>query len=142
MLFRSPILDVLVGSGLYDAVIVVTRYFGGVLLGTGGLVRAYSSAAREGLAQSVIIEKQEGAIYQIATDYQGLGKIQYQAGEQNIPIMQADYAENVKLELVLTQEQEGHFFQGITEATGGKAHIQKIRDLNFAVVDGQVELFG
>ena len=90
----------------------------------------------------MIIEKQEGAIYQIATDYQGLGKIQYQAGEQNIPIMQADYAENVKLELVLTQEQEGHFFQGITEATGGKAHIQKIRDLNFAVVDGQVELFG
>ena len=137
-----PILDVLVGSGLYDAVIVVTRYFGGVLLGTGGLVRAYSSAAREGLAQSVIIEKQEGAIYQIGTDYQGLGKIQYQAGEQNIPIMQADYGENVKLELVLTQEQEGHFFQGITEATGGKAQIQKIRDVNFAVVDGQVELFG
>ena len=99
-------------------------------------------SAREGLAQSVIIEKQEGAIYQIATDYQGLGKIQYQAGEQNIPIMQADYAENVKLELVLTQEQESHFFQGITEATGGKAHIQKIRDLNFVVVDGQVELFG
>ena len=137
-----PILDVLVGSGLYDAVIVVTRYFGGVLLGTGGLVRAYSSAAREGLAQSVIIEKQEGAIYQIGTDYQGLGKIQYQAGEQNIPIMQADYGENVKLELVLTQEQEGHFFQGITEATGGKAQIQKIRDVNFALVDGQVELFG
>ena len=109
-----PILDVLVGSGLYDAVIVVTRYFGGVLLGTGGLVRAYSSAAREGLAQSVIIEKQEGAIYQIATDYQGLGKIQYQAGEQNIPIMQADYAENVKLELVLTQEQEGQI---------GRSHV-------------------
>lgn len=137
-----PILDVLVGNGLYDTVIVVTRYFGGVLLGTGGLVRAYSAAAREGLAQAVVIEKQQGALYQICTDYQGLGKIQYLAGEQGVPVMKADYAEDVKMEIVLTHEQAERFSKDITEATGGKAQIRKIRDVDFAVVDGKVELFG
>lgn len=136
-----PILDVLTGSGLYDTVIVVTRYFGGVLLGTGGLARAYSAAAREGLAQAVIIEKRQGALYELCTDYQGLGKIQYLAGEQGVPVVKADYGENVKMELALTQEQAEKFFQDVTEATGGKAQIQKIREVYFAVIDGQVEFF-
>lgn len=71
------------GEELYNTAVVVTRYFGGTLLGTGGLVRAYSKAVQEGLAQSEIIEKQYGSILEIGTDYQGLGKIQYMVGEKN-----------------------------------------------------------
>ena len=78
-----PMLDVLLGENLYNTAVVVTRYFGGTLLGTGGLVRAYSRAVQEGLAQSDIIEKIYGAILQIETDYNGLGKIQYLIGEKN-----------------------------------------------------------
>ena len=62
-------LDVLLGAGIYNAAIVVTRYFGGVLLGTGGLVRAYSGAVQAGLAASTVIEKHHGISLQVTTDY-------------------------------------------------------------------------
>ncbi len=136
-----PMLDVLLGSGLYDIAVVVTRYFGGTLLGTGGLVRAYSAAVREGLAHAVIIEEQEGVIYQIQTDYQGLGKIQYLAGEQGVSILQADYTETVELEILLPCGGVKRFLDDVTEATGGKAQIEKRKETRFALVDGKVELF-
>ena len=70
----KPMLDVLKGEALCNTAVVVTRYFGGTLLGTGGLVRAYSQAVKEGLASSVIITKIRGVKLKIATDYTGLGK--------------------------------------------------------------------
>ena len=70
-----PMLDVLCGQQLYDVAVVVTRYFGGVLLGTGGLVRAYSQAVQEGLLHCEIIEKKKGIPVEIVTDYTGLGKL-------------------------------------------------------------------
>ena len=69
-----PMLDVLLGEGLRDVCAVVTRYFGGTLLGTGGLVRAYSGAVQEGLRRSVIVEKLPGKRLHILTDYNGIGK--------------------------------------------------------------------
>lgn len=137
-----PMLDVLLGNGLYDTAVVVTRYFGGTLLGTGGLVRAYSAAVREGLAHAVIIERQEGVVYQIQADYQGLGKIQYLAGEQGLTILRADYAEAVELEILIPCEKVEGFLGDVTEATGGRARIGKLKETCFALVDGQVELFG
>ena len=88
-----PMLDVLLGAGLTNVVVVVTRYFGGVLLGTGGLVRAYSQAVQEGLANSIVIEKIWGTILNIKTDYTGLGKIQYILAQEEIPVLQTEYAE-------------------------------------------------
>lgn len=136
-----PMLDVLLGNELRDTAVVVTRYFGGTLLGTGGLVRAYSAAVREGLAHAVIIEKRAGEIYQIQTDYQGLGKIQYLAGERGLAILKADYAEAVRLEILIPKGEADGFLQAVTEATGGKAEIEKIREGCFATIDGQVKLF-
>ena len=72
-----PMLDVLLKEGIHNTAVVITRYFGGVLLGTGGLVRAYQGAVQKGLDAAVIIEKFEGQILLITTDYTGLGKIQY-----------------------------------------------------------------
>jgi len=69
-----PILDVILGSGVHNICVVVTRYFGGTLLGTGGLVRAYSGAAKEGLKGSVIVEKCPGRLMKIAADYTDIGK--------------------------------------------------------------------
>ena len=80
----KPMLDVLIGEEIHNAAIVVTRYFGGTLLGTGGLVRAYSAAAKQGLASSVIITKNPGVKLRLATDYAGLGKIQYILGQRGI----------------------------------------------------------
>ena len=80
----KPMLDVLTGAGLHQVVVVVTRYFGGTLLGTGGLVRAYSSSVQAGLASSQIVTRISGSKLQITTDYTGLGKIQYILGESGI----------------------------------------------------------
>lgn len=69
-----PMLDVVQGAGLRNVLVVVTRYFGGTLLGTGGLVRAYSQAVQEGLANSVLIDEICGVRLLIETDYNGIGK--------------------------------------------------------------------
>ena len=72
----KPMLDVLLGEEVHDVAVVVTRYFGGTLLGTGGLVRAYSASTKEGLLASKVITKMYGQLVSIETDYTGLGKIQ------------------------------------------------------------------
>lgn len=69
-----PMLDVILGEDIYNIAVVVTRYFGGVLLGTGGLVRAYSKAVQEGLSESLLIEKKKGISLKVTTDYTGIGK--------------------------------------------------------------------
>ncbi len=86
----KPILDVILGNQIINAAIVVTRYFGGILLGTGGLVRAYQKAAQEALENSVIAEKSSGIQCQITTDYNGLGKIQYLSGQEGISCWTSD----------------------------------------------------
>ena len=82
-----PMLDVLLREGITNVAVVVTRYFGGVLLGTGGLVRAYQAATQAGLAASVIIEKRPGRKLVIDTDYNGLGKLQYLFAQLGISIL-------------------------------------------------------
>ena len=85
---------------------VVTRYFGGTLLGTGGLVRAYSKAVQEGLACSRVITKRHGILLEIGTDYNGVGKLQYLFGQRGIPITDSQYTENVKLQVLVPKSEE------------------------------------
>ena len=82
-----PMLDVLLGEDVHNVCVVVTRYFGGTLLGTGGLVRAYSGAVKEGLAASEIVEKKRAFEMKIVTDYTGVGKIQYILGQENMTVL-------------------------------------------------------
>ena len=96
-----PMLDVILGEDIYNVAVVVTRYFGGVLLVTGGLVRAYSKAVQEGLAGSLVIEKKKGISLKVTTDYTGIGKIQYIAGERQIPILDSEYTDKVVLKLLV-----------------------------------------
>lgn len=119
----KPILDVLEGNELTNAVIVVTRYFGGILLGTGGLVRAYQKASIEGIHNSVIAEKTEGIRVRIQTDYTGLGKIQYIAGNEQVEIVNTEYQEHVLLTVVCETEKFDSFISKVTEATAGKAIV-------------------
>lgn len=136
----KPMLDVLLGEELYNTAVVVTRYFGGTLLGTGGLVRAYSKAVQEGLAQSRIIEKQYGTILEIGTDYQGLGKIQYIIGENKIPLLDSQYTDVVTLQVLLPVGDKERFAAELTEGTNGRARIEEKEELYYGVLDGQVLL--
>lgn len=136
-----PMLDVLLGVGLYNTAVVVTRYFGGVLLGTGGLVRAYSKAVQEGLAASTVIEKIYGCSLKVVTDYTGIGKIQYIAGERGIPILDSQYTDKVELSLLVPADQMASVQKAITEGTNGRAKMEKEKDLYYADVNGTVEIF-
>ena len=134
----KPMLDVLLGEEMYNTAVVVTRYFGGTLLGTGGLVRAYSKAVQEGLAQSSIIVKQYGAILKIETDYNGLGKIQYLIGERKIPVLDSEYTDKVQIRIILPEKETDRFVRELTEATNGRVKTEIIEKLYYALLDGQV----
>lgn len=119
-----PMLEVLLKEEIHDAAVVVTRYFGGVLLGTGGLVRAYQRAVQEGLAACEIIEKRQGVRLLVGTDYNGLGKLQYLLGSERIPILDTQYAADVVMEILVPAERKDFVEKGITEQTGGKARME------------------
>ncbi len=118
-----PILDVLTGEDLQDTILVVTRYFGGILLGTGGLIRAYTQAAKAALHASWIVTRRPGVILEITTDYNGLGKLQYILGQHRISAREPRYTDIVQLTVTLPAEEAGQIEAEITEATAGKAKL-------------------
>ncbi len=118
-----PILEVLTGSGIRNLVVVVTRYFGGTLLGTGGLVRAYTKAAQAGIAASGARQMRYGYGLTIVTDYNGIGKIQYLMGQRGISTEGAEYAEQVTVRVTVPYEEKDAVVKEITEATAGRAEI-------------------
>lgn len=136
-----PMLDVLLKENIHDVAVVVTRYFGGTLLGTGGLVRAYSKAVQAGLASSIILERLSGVRLEIAADYGDLGKIQYLMGEQKIPILHASYTDSVSLEALVPASLLESFCQDLTEGTAGRALLTKGDACSYALHQGEVLLF-
>ncbi len=122
----KPILEVLLGMEVCNAVIVVTRYFGGTLLGTGGLVRAYTQAAQAGMAASGICIMRRGILLKITTDYNGIGRIQYMLGQKKIAIEEPEYTDVVLLKIKVPCEDEERIRKEITEVTAGKAQIEKV----------------
>ncbi len=136
-----PILEVLLGEEVHNALVVVTRYFGGTLLGTGGLVRAYTEAAHAGLAASRIIEKERGQRLSLYTDYTGIGKIQYILGQNGIPIQNSVFEAAVTMEIVAPLPQKERIIKELVEATSGKIRYEEGEEVVFAMVDGNMELF-
>ncbi|MCI9619415.1 MAG: YigZ family protein [Dorea sp.] len=136
----KPILEVIKGEELRNTLIVVTRYFGGTLLGTGGLVRAYSAAAKAGIASSVIITRIPGIKLHITTEYTGLGKIQYILGQRGITTLDSVYTDKVELE-VLTAEAEAEAVKAeLTEGTNGQAIIETGAVCHFAKINGTPQI--
>lgn len=136
-----PMLEVLLGEGIHNAAVVVTRYFGGTLLGTGGLVRAYSKAVQEGLRNSVIIEKQQGFLLKMETDYNGIGKIQYILGQKGLTITDSEYTDIVKLETLVPEALVENLKEEITEGTNGRTVYLECSPVCFALVEGKPHIF-
>ena len=136
-----PMLDVLLREGITNVAVVVTRYFGGVLLGTGGLVRAYQSATQAGLAASKIIEKRQGKKLIIHTDYNGLVKLQYLFGQQKTAILDTEYAADVVLTILVPVEQKDFLYKEIIEQTNGTAQMEWGEDAVYALIDKTVQIF-
>ena len=133
-----PMLDVILGMELYNTAVVVTRYFGGILLGTGGLTRAYSGAVQAGLAASTIIEKIRASYLSVETDYTGYGKLQYLAAQQDWPVENTEFTDIVTMKILVPCPKEHAARKAFNEATNGKGKIEKIRELYFAKADGEI----
>ena len=136
-----PMLDVLLGEEIHDVAVVVTRYFGGTLLGTGGLVRAYSRAVQEGLRNSKVIEKVLGSRLVIGTDYNGIGKIQYLLGQRGIPVVDSRYTDVVELEILIEESAVSELLDAVTEATSARAVFQEEKGIYFAFIDKEPIIF-
>ena len=136
-----PMLDVLLKEEIHNVAVVVTRYFGGTLLGTGGLVRAYQKATQEGLAASVIIDKQQGRKLTIGTDYTGLGKIQYLIGKENLTTIDTIYTDQVEIIVMVPSEIQSKFEKDIIEATSGNARISWGDEVLYAMVENILKIF-
>ena len=126
-----PMLEVLLGEGIRNVAVVVTRYFGGVLLGTGGLVRAYTQAVKEGLLNCKKGVMCYGTRLSIKASYTDIGKIQYILGQENIPIENSVYAEDVEFTILFQENKEKELVKKITEGTNARAKISIIERLYF-----------
>ena len=120
-----PMLEVLKKQGLKDTVVVVTRYFGGIKLGGGGLIRAYGKATTEGLQAAQIVERRLHHLMKVSVEYTWLGKVENEVRGSSYPLLRIDYADAVELFLYAPVSLEEKFIEWITEMTNGQAIIQQ-----------------
>ena len=119
----KPMLEVINGSGIHNICIVVTRYFGGTLLGTGGLVRAYTDASKEALKNCETKLMQRLVPVDIATNYTDMGKIQYILGTAGVNIVDTIFTDEVMIKVELPYDTHSKIMNDITEATGARAKL-------------------
>ncbi|WP_234119359.1 YigZ family protein [Clostridium hydrogenum] len=119
-----PVLDVIKKNGITDVAIVVTRYFGGILLGTGGLVRAYSKGASEAVNESGIVEKVLGVQITIILNYELLGKLQYHFSIKNWHIEDILYTDKVEIKFNFESQYLDKIKKEISEICSGKCEFK------------------
>jgi len=121
-----PVLEVIKAKEVRNVLIVVTRYFGGILLGASGLIRAYSESALQGLENSKIIKKIKCNVFYVTTDYNMLGKLQWELNQKDILIRDINYAEDVKMKIYVPVNSPVDIVKYIMDLTSGNADVKFI----------------
>lgn len=121
-----PMLEVLKRQQLKDTVVVVTRYFGGIKLGSGGLIRAYGRATSEGIFATGTVERKLHFLMKVTIDYTWLGKVENEARQSSYPLKEIAYTEGVDLFLYVPVDKESEFTMWMTEMTNGQAIILSV----------------
>ncbi len=116
----KPILEVINGSGITNVLIIVTRYFGGVLLGTGGLVRAYTQAAQAGLAACEVGEMVYAQKLTAVVGYNMINNVQYYLGQNDITIADSRYEADVQFDICVRDADVERIKSGLTQKTEGQ----------------------
>ncbi len=101
----SPILKIVLEKGLSNVLVVVTRYFGGILLGTGGLVRAYSETTIKALEKAKIVNKKKGYQVKIITTYDQIEQFNYYANKNKLRVINMEYLENIEIMVEMVDEE-------------------------------------
>lgn len=120
-----PTLEVLRHSGLSDVCVITTRYFGGVLLGAGGLVRAYTQAAQLVLARADVLEYTRCVTLRVHLDYANYAKVAHMAQQAGGRVGEAAFAADVTLPVTFREGEETAFAADVAELTGGRARIER-----------------
>lgn len=118
-----PMLEVLKKQGLKDTTVVVTRYFGGIKLGSGGLIRAYGRATSEGIEATGLVDRRLHDVMKVAIDYTWLGKVENEVRQSVYPLKEITYAENVELYIYIPVAEVDTFTEWMTEITNGQSEI-------------------
>lgn len=121
-----PVLDSIRKAGVTDVAVVVTRYFGGILLGTGGLVRAYTAAASGALKNADIAEVGDFSLLEIKANYSDYQKIMPLVSAVNARIEDSDFGTDVIMTLMIREELEQNFISNLTETTNGRVAATKV----------------
>lgn len=135
-----PMLDALLSAEVRNVCVVVTRYFGGILLGTGGLSRAYRDAVTEGLKNCIIAEKKTGIPVNVVTDYNGIGKLLFLAGNGSYPVLSTEYTDTVTATVLLPPGEVGRFLSDLSDATAGRAQCTAGDPVSYSLSDDGCEL--
>ncbi|HJJ03303.1 MAG TPA: YigZ family protein [Clostridiaceae bacterium] len=98
-------LKIVLEKGLSNVLVVVTRYFGGILLGTGGLVRAYSEATIKALEKAKIVNKKKGYKVKIVTAYDQIEQFNYYVNKNKLKVINTEYLENIEFMVEMAEEQ-------------------------------------
>lgn len=129
----KPILEVITGAGITNVLIIVTRYFGGVLLGTGGLVRAYTQAAQAGLADAEIALMQKAVVINLKFGYDMINTVQYYLRQENIHVDKETYEANVETDIIVPTTDSDKVINDLTQKTNAKIEINVTKEDFFAL---------
>ncbi|MDO5695379.1 MAG: YigZ family protein [Eubacteriales bacterium] len=135
-----PIMDVITGRGLHHCLVIVTRYFGGILLGTGGLVTAYTTGTNIALDAAEILTAYDGHEVDIHCNYEQYGRINYLLQEADVLVSDTDFGVDIRLRAYIRKELLAGIMRQVAEATSGTVIPTVRRDLRFAVRNGEVIL--
>ena len=111
----APMLNILQGNKLCNIIVIVTRYFGGILLGTGGLVKAYSDTTKIVIQKCKLISQKDGFEIDIEINYSNFENFKYYCKNNNINILKMEYFENIKIKIEMEKARKDSFFRDIDE---------------------------
>ena len=121
-----PVLEVIKKEGLTDVCVVVTRYFGGILLGAGGLVRAYGKSAKLGIDAAERVEKIYCKLYLIRCDYSTYGKLEYTINNEGYILKDCAFENDVCMTVGVKPEEENAFLKAVADISGGSAKVSEL----------------
>lgn len=135
----KPILEVLLNKNVHNTLILVTRYFGGTLLGTGGLIRAYGQASVEGLKDAEVQAVFDGVAFELSVDYESIGKIKYNMVQFGVGDAEEEYTDGVTLKIQMKKTDFEKFKTSVIDVTSGKAVFSNVGECEYrekAELDG------
>ena len=122
----KPILDIINGAELKDVTVVVTRYFGGILLGTGGLTRAYSKGASDVASVSKIVTRTYGSVIALTLPYTLYGKINPFIISSGAVTLDSEFSENVDIKVFVPEKDIKPFCESLVDLANGKIEIKEL----------------